>query len=253
MKKIIAGIVSAASLFALTGCGTTKEAPLLPYTIHEGDGVIGYYTFEEEIVDNEVVDHSGQEMNVYTGALDGSVLVEGKEGQALQFNGEDEYLTIDSELLSGEGVTIAGWVNPSSWKDWARVFDIGDGSQCDVWCGMDFNTKMLRMDVFGAAGNVTILSPLPPTGQWTHIAATFGNGSAALYVNGKLAQKLPCPVKTADIAATATGIYIGRSNWAADPLFNGAMDNVLVANRVFSDVQIAQLALGAVAPEGPAK
>ena len=75
MKKIIAGIVSAASLFALTGCGTTKEAPLLPYTIHEGDGVIGYYTFEEEIVDNEVVDHSGQEMNVYTGALDGSVLV----------------------------------------------------------------------------------------------------------------------------------------------------------------------------------
>lgn len=83
----------------------------------------------------------------------------------------------------------------------ARVFDIGDGSQCDVWCGMDFNTKMLRMDVFGAAGNVTILSPLPPTGQWTHIAATFGNGSAALYVNGKLAQKLPCPVKTADIAA----------------------------------------------------
>ena len=85
------------------------------------------------------------------------------------------------------------------------------------------------------------------------IVTPFGNGSAALYVNGKLAQKLPCPVKTADIAATATGIYIGRSNWAADPLFNGAMDNVLVANRIFSDTQIAQLALGAVAPEGPAK
>ena len=39
---------------------------------------MGYYSFDEEIVDNEVIDHSGNGLNVYTSALDGSITVDGK-------------------------------------------------------------------------------------------------------------------------------------------------------------------------------
>lgn len=219
-----------------------------PYVISQGDGVIGYFTFDEdEVADNEVIDHSGNGANATTGALDGTELTAGKNGNGMVFNGSDEYLEIGDELLAGDGVTIAAWVNPAAWQDWARVFDIGD-TMNDAWCGMDFNTKMLRMDVIGEKGNVEIYSPLPPAGKWTHIAATFGAGKAALYVNGKLTQKLDSKVTSADIAANVKGIYIGRSNWQ-DPLFNGVMDELLVANRVFSDAEIKSVYAGVVAPD----
>ena len=248
MKKLLNGVLAVTAAVLFAGCASTGGAskkPAEPFKITKDSGVVGYYTFDEDIKDNVVSDHSGNSLDADTAALDGSVTVEGKEGKALSFNGTDEYLSIDSSLLDGEGVTIAGWLKPTAWKDWARVFDIGDTKE-DAWCGMDWNTKMLRFDVIGAKGSISVLSPLPAPGAWTHLAATFGNGKAALYVNGKLAQEIPCANTIADLKANVQGIYIGRSNWA-DPLYNGAMDDVLVANRVFSAAEIASVYAGVVA------
>lgn len=255
MKKLIKMAALTAAAVVLAGCASAPKseggAKGSAYKMKAGDGVIGYYTFDEdEIVDNEVVDHSPAQTNIYTGALDGSVLADGKTGNGLVFNGEDEYLVIEPELLDNEGFTFAAWVNPTAWRDWARVFDIGDGATCDCWCGMDFETKMMRMDIFGPKGEpVKILAPLPPVGKWTHIAAVVDNTSAALYVNGKLSQKLPNGNGAQALAATVNGIYIGRSNWAADPLFNGVMDEVVVANRAMTKDEIAALANGIVVEE----
>lgn len=253
MKKIIAMVMTMALVASVFAAPKEKKAKkekkgAAPYVMKDGDGIFGYYTFDEdEIIDNEVVDHSLSEMNIYTGALDGSELTDGKIGNALYMNGEDEYLVIEPDLLDGEGFTIAAWVNPSSWRDWARVFDIGDGATCDCWCGMDFETKMMRMDIFGPAGEpVKILAPLPTVDKWTHIAAVVDGKSAALFVNGKMSQKLPNSNGPKQLGATVNGIYIGRSNWAADPLFHGAMDEVIVANRAFSKEEIAALAAGIV-------
>lgn len=249
MKKII-GILSAAACAAiLMSCASTGGAKKAsgPYTIKAGDGVVGYYNFEE-CEDDTMPDVSGNGMDIFSNGLDGLEIVEGYNGgSAMYFNGEDEYISLDSMVIEGEGCTLAMWVNPTSWKDWARVFDIGNCVE-DAWCGMDWNTKMLRMDLIGAAGNCSILSPLPVTNKWTHIAAVFGDGKAALYVNGKLAQKLTCPVTTANLAASVNGVYIGRSNWA-DPLYCGAMDDLLVANRAFSDEEIAAVYNGVVVEE----
>ncbi|MCH5295890.1 MAG: LamG domain-containing protein [Treponema sp.] len=247
MKKILSCALAAVSALALAGCGGSGGSAASPFVITEDSGVVGYYTFDEGVEDNEVVDHSGLGANVYTGALDGSVTVEGVRGLALEFNGDDEYISLDSTMLEGAGATIAMWVKPAEWKDWARVFDIGDTKE-DAWCGMDWETKMLRFDVIGGKGAVTIRSPLPQPGKWTHVAATFGAGSAALYINGKLSQKLPVGVTTEDVLMNVVGVYIGRSNWA-DPLFNGAMDEILVADREFSAAEIAKVYAGVVTPD----
>ena len=102
------------------------------------------------------------------------------------------------------------------------------------------------MDVIGAAGAVSVLSPLPAIDEWTHLAATIDGGVAKLYINGKLAQRVPCRIKPADIGANVQGIYVGASNWP-DPLFHGVMDNVLVANRALSGGEIAAVYKGVVA------
>ncbi len=76
-------------------------------------------------------------------------------------------------------------------------------------------------------------------GNWMHVAATVdASGNMALYINGSL-------------AATATGVppdvgvrtnqFIGRSNWAADSAFDGAIDDLLIANGAMSAASIANL------------
>lgn len=251
MKKII-GTISVcsallASLLAFSGCGSTSSVASADgkFKITEGCGVVGYYTFEEEIDESmEIQDHSGNEISVFTAALDGSEKDEGYQGDGLFFNGSDEYITLDPSVLDGDGFTFCAWLNPQSWKAWARVLDIGNQKE-DLWIGMDWGTKMLRMDVIGAAGSVSVLSPLPPVDEWTHIAASIDGGVAKLYVNGKLTQRIPCRIKPSHLAANVQGIYVGASNWP-DPLFNGVMDNILVANRALSGSEIAAIYKGVV-------
>jgi arabinan endo-1,5-alpha-L-arabinosidase len=241
MKKILLASAASAALLCLAGCGSTSVAGEGgKFAITENSGVVGYYTFSEPIDDSlEVADHSGSGISVFTAALDGSELDDGHDGQGLYFNGSDEYITLDPSVLDGEGFTFCAWLNPESWKAWARVLDIGNQKE-DLWIGMDWGTKLLRMDVIGAKGSVSVLSPLPVVGEWTHLAATIDGSVAKLYINGKLAQRIPCRVTPADIGANVQGIYVGASNWP-DPLFNGVMDDILVANRALSAGEISAI------------
>lgn len=248
MKKILGVLFCFVLLACFISCESTKvegSNKKSGYTIKEGDGVVAYFTFDEDEIENDIViDHSGLGNDADTNSLDEAELVEGYIGNALFFNGEDQYLSVTDELLSGEGFTISMWVNPTGWKDWQRIFDIGDGNVCDCWAGMDFETKQLRFDVFGSRGAIQTRAPLPKVGEWTHVAVTLGNGTASLYVNGKTVQSGPCAVSPEDIYDTVNGIYIGRSNWAADPLFFGAIDEILLAKRAFSSKEVASLFKG---------
>ncbi len=247
MKKLLISSFAALAALALMGCGSTAGVTSGDgkFVITENSGVVGYYTFAEEITESlEVTDHSGNDIPVYTAALDGSELDEGYDGDGLYFNGNDEYITLDPSVLDGEGFTFAAWLNPESWRVWSRVLDIGNQKE-DLWIGMDWATKMLRMDVLGAKGSVSVLSPLPAIGEWTHLTATIDGSTAKLYINGKLTQRIPCRIKPADIAANVQGIYVGASNWP-DPLFHGVMDNILVANRALSAGEIAAVYKGVV-------
>lgn len=261
--KRIAKIVSltAAGALLLAGCASAPKGEKTakggkggsPYVITEGDGVVGYYSFDEdEIEDNEVIDHSGNGANVMTGALDGSVVVDGKFGNALALNGSDEYITLEEDILSGEGFTVCAWVKAASWAVWGRVFDFGN-TQTDVFVAVDGRTPgTLGMREEGTGTQVNC--PLPPVGSWVHVAATFGQGKMALYVNGKLSQELDCPVTVSQLANQDNlGLYVGRSNWAADPMFNGALDDLLIASRKFSASEIKSVYGGVVAPDAAAE
>ena len=208
-------------------------------------GVVGYYTFDEEIDDStdsvEIVDHSGKGNNVFTTAMDGTEFDDGFDGQGLLFNGSDECILLDESVLSGSGFSFVAWVNPQNWKPWMRILDIGDQIE-DLWIGMDGVSGKLRMDVVGRGlSGITVLAPLPPTDEWTHIAGTIDGKSAKLYVNGKLCQRIPCPMTPEKLGKNVQGLFVGASNWAPDPAFSGVMDNVLVANRALSDKEITAL------------
>jgi len=217
--------------------------------------VSAYYTFDDEYDDSgeitSVIDHSGNSLDADTGCLDGSEFDDGYEGQGLVFNGTDEFVMLDKSLLSGKGFTFCAWICPQEWRAWMRVLDIGNQIE-DLWIGMDGETGKLRMDVVGqklGKNGVKVLAPLPEAEEWTHIAATIDGKAAKLYVNGKLMQRIPCPITPAMLQKNVQGLFVGASNWGSDPLFNGIMDNVFVADRALSASEISSIFKGVKNPE----
>ncbi len=252
MKKILSAVAALSMLACFIGCESTKADGsgngASSYVITEGDDVVGYFQFEEDdIVDNEVKDYSGYGLYATNASLDDPIYEEGVHGSALYFNGEDEYLTLDPEVVDGDGLTVAAWIKPDgAWQIWARFFDFGDTLK-DIFVAADGRqpgTLVFYEQETAASCNC----PIPPAGRWVHVAATFGDGKIALYVNGKLSQELPCSVTTEDLAMENNlACYVGRSNWP-DPLFRGSMDDLLIARRKFSKSEIKAVYNGIVVP-----
>ncbi len=234
MKKLMLGaaVITAAALLAgcAKGNGKSKTA--------SDPSVVGYFTFEEAIEDDEIVDSSSAKKNASLDALDGFKLVDGVSGKALLLDGT-QYITLEDHVLAGDGLTMAAWVKVDAWKTWQRIFDIGGGDGTkDIFLAVDGRMA----GTFCAYEQTTAVScnaPLTPIRKWTHLAMTVGNGKLALYVNGALAEEKAMDVSIADLKASASGIFVGRSNWVSDPLLEGAIDEIVVATRVFSADEIA--------------
>ncbi len=235
MKKIMFGAAVLAAVALLAGCAKGGKSKLA-----SDSSVVGYYTFDEAIENDEIKDHSSAKTNAALDALDGFKMTEGISGQALLLDGT-QYITLEDKVLSGDGLTLAAWVKVGAWKTWQRIFDIGGGDGTkDVFLAVD-GRMAGTFCAYEQSSAVSCNAPLTPIKKWTHLAMTIGNGKLALYVNGELAEEKDMPVSIADLKAGATGIFVGRSNWVADPLLEGAIDEIVVAKRAFSAAEITEI------------
>ena len=217
---------------ALISCASTKISDNDAYVFSEENGDI-LYTFEasdeDSINDTMAVrippkgaGSFGYENEAYPGAL--------------YLDGQNNWIILDKKILDGDGFTLSIDVNPERWEFWQRIYDIGNGGDCDMWLGLDQTTKALRF----SCGDVTCLAPLPETGKWTTVTTVFGKGRTYLYINGKLSQSVICSLTTARLKETVKGLYIGKSNWN-DPLFKGAVDNLFISGKALSEKEVAGL------------
>ena len=245
MKKLLTTVAALAAVLSIAGCASSGGGASGDEGVTTADfdmKALVVYDFETPIEDSDVIDASGNERYGLAGG-DGT-LVEGKYGQAMVFNGSDGYIMVPEDTLDAAAWTFAAWVKPDSWRDWSRIMDFGDGNLADIWLGFAGIEKRTRLDIFSSGKAVTLLAPTLVPGEWSHIAFTFGDGKVVLYVNGKAAQEVPLDLKPTDIVKK--GCYIGRSNWSADPLFTGAMDEILIADAVYTPAQIKAVMKGIV-------
>lgn len=125
---------------------------------------------------------------------------------------------------------------------WGRIFDFGDGPGVNnVLVSRYGASNQLAAFVAPCAANV--YSPaILVTGAWISVALTCSslNRRFALYVNGALqvngAMTGDLPIKV------RSNMFVGRSNWAADAAFRGAMDDLVVYRRELAATEIGALA-----------
>ena len=213
-----AGNVAITSTVSVTVSNTQPSGLVAAYSFNEGSG-------------SSVADASG---NNNKGTLVGAVTWtnQGRFGNALVFDGSSGRVDIaDSPSLHlTTAITLEAWVNPTTVSNkWRDVVYKGNDN---YYLEGTSNKKSLAAARAGTK-NVYATAALPAN-TWTHLAVTYDNATALLYINGVLVSSL---ASTAAIATSTYPLQIGGDSIYGQ-YFQGLIDEVRVYNRALSQSEI---------------
>ncbi|MGF6854041.1 LamG-like jellyroll fold domain-containing protein [Paraburkholderia sp. CI3] len=203
----------------------------------------------DETSGTSAADSSG---NGHTGALVGGVThVAGKSGNAVSLDGASGYVSLPDDVVADvSDFSAAVWVNWNGGASWQRVFDFGSGTGRYMFLSPKaggVNVMRFAITTNGNHGEYHLDGTAAlPTGQWTHVAVTLSGSTLTLYVNGAAVKSLSnVPFAPWRIGPTAQN-WVGRSQFQADPYFNGLVDEFRIYRGALSASQIAALAQGSL-------
>ncbi|OGI15190.1 hypothetical protein A3K63_03620 [Candidatus Micrarchaeota archaeon RBG_16_49_10] len=251
---------------AMTGCSGQLAGPLPKtppiLTLSNGtdsvnsSGLVGYWRLEAFNSNNITEDYSGYGNNGIGGNFqtDPASVTAGKFGNAVEFDGVDDYINIGNVLNTSQtSFTVEAWAKPNmpnatAWEN-AIVRDIG---------GIDGTPVILAFTLYqgnglaGIYGNPSFgLCLWNTTGggacagtnktgmydQWHHVVGVYNktNSSVHIYINGTQYGANPYyGIVNDTISPASINIYGVRA-------FNGTIDEVRIWNRALSPAEIAML------------
>lgn len=226
--------------------------------------IIAHYDFSDP-------DHIGKDFsgNGFDAVAEGQQkpVIEHVDGRhALTFFGGENgtsYLKLPAGLLNGvndqTGITISTWVYLKKGRSvWERIFDFGHSAAGPYV----FLTRNLRGVCFLEEDLVVDAGKTYASGEWMHVAisisgteeGTLSNAGPVIYVNGEL-------VADGSISQTSSGTYkklrqwfetfsneshysqnyLGRSQHAADPDFEGSLTDFRVYQAALSQDDVIEV------------
>lgn len=191
---------------------------------------VAYYSIDGIQQDSVLVDATSNQNN---GILKkGPVLAEGKLGNALKFDGVDDYVQFSSSPsfdINGNAVTVSLWTKldylPADLPvPYGPLFD-SDADQYVLYEDRGNNALRFKVTTSASAERPGIPAADLVTGQWIHVVGVYDGSKAMIYLNGVLKDYhlLTGTVKTGQVA------MLGKSGVAGTPsYFEGSIDNVQI-------------------------
>ncbi|WP_327595971.1 beta-L-arabinofuranosidase domain-containing protein [Streptomyces chartreusis] len=172
--------------------------------------------------------------------------VAGRFGTAAEnVRGSYRYVDLPAAVLGGApAITLSAWVKPAHDANWARVFDFGDNDTRYLYLAARNANGVPRFAITssGPGGEQGLDGTAAlPLGRWSHLAVTVGGGTGTLYVNGTAVARNTAMTLTPAALGTLANNWLGRSNFAADPVFAGAYDEFNIWSRALSAAEITEL------------
>ena len=208
-------------------------------------GLVAKYTF-----DGDANDSSGNGLHGIL--MGGPTFVLGNSGQAISFDGVDDYVEITGYkgILGPNAVTVTAWVKTTSTATANTGIDstnaiIGWGpNTAGLRFGFRVDDGRLRTEHHG--GNIQGNS-LVADGQWHHVAVTVQANSTVSYPQVRLwldglDDTRPGTDPDAYNITADLDVSIGRRPASNDRFFMGQIDDVRIYNRALSAEEIAGMA-----------
>jgi DUF1680 family protein len=178
--------------------------------------------------------------------------VPGRFGTAVQqARGSYQYVSLPATVLGNSAaITVAAWVKPAHDTSWARIFDFGDDTQRYMYLTARNAGGVPRFAITtswaGGEQGINGTAALP-LGEWSHLAVTISGGTGRLYVNGVQVGVNTAMTANPSVLGTLRNNWLGRSNYAGDPVFAGGFDDVNIWSRALNATEIAGLQTGPAA------
>ena len=190
--------------------------------------------------------------------LNGPAWVAGQIGDALQFDGSNDYvdLTSDEELddVFDGGATVMAWIEPSSWggNGYARIFDKSSSPSAtnDGWAirvnkdngGLNFGQGFTSGRGWWKFAESSINFD-----TWQHIAVTYDASSTAndpvVYLDGSPISVTRVDTPSGSIRSDAAiNLRLGNHATGTSWSFDGGIDDARIYDRLLSDAEIAAIA-----------
>jgi len=198
------------------------------------DGLTAYWDFDEGS-GTMAEDDSG---NGYDGTIYGSSWVEGKFGNALSFDGVDDFVSAPFVPLNDRSFTVVMWVRAAELPDFPE--DASLLSQFDEASTGKYLHILVRnsLPFFGFYGDDLWGNTHLNRSAWYHLAFVYNytSNTKAIYVNGVL-----------DASAPSIGPYKGVSGNTTigkylDSSFNGTIDEVRIYSRALTAQELKAIA-----------
>ncbi|MHB1162931.1 MAG: LamG domain-containing protein [Minisyncoccota bacterium] len=240
------------------GSGSHVNVSLNPPNL--ANGLVGWWTFDGNNMLQNVADTSGQGNNGNLIGYTSTTTTPGPVGQALSFNGSNQYVSITEngttmDMPQGTGASVSVWFKTTGLYGpifGGRTTGSTDGTVFSVYLGHNgaatnagFIEALVR-DSSDSANYVSLQSSaVVNDGKW-HLATLVRNGTNAyLYVDG---------VQNSTGSNTINGqLYLNYSaigadrNWISSNFavgkqyFPGTIDDVRIYNRALSAQEVKQL------------
>lgn len=210
------------------------------------DGLIAWYKMDGSGTSMTATDSTGNGNN---GTLNNFTLngttngwVPGKIGNALQFNGSNNYISVPAitSFNNASQITVSGWLKKP---------DTNVGFIATVYGGLDTTSKIQILCVGshlytvlgdGSQGHVVYGGTASPfDGTWHHFAVTYDGTAIRNYIDGKLDFS---QAATFTSSATNAPFVIGTRGGGA--FWNGLLDNIRAYSRALSANEVQQLYQG---------
>ncbi|HAA15687.1 MAG TPA: hypothetical protein DCE41_29860 [Cytophagales bacterium] len=176
-----------------------------------------------------------------TATLVNGIVEEGYSEQGILLSGSG-YLNLGSETGFDltDAITIAAWVKTSSSGNQTVVTKNRNGGSFSY--NLLINSGIPQI----ALGGLPNPGPFAATtniadGNWHHIAATFGDGTVIMYVDG-VAESTTNSLSGSMNANADQEVWIGARNDKNDRYFDGTVDEVYIYDQPISPTEVSNLA-----------
>ena len=196
-------------------------------------GLIAQYQFDSSLYD--------ETDNLFDAALGGEASYSStiyKSGLAsISLDGSEDFLQLPYQLGNLSEMTICMWAYQRDRStSWQRLFDFGNGTD-QYFFLTPYSGSDMRV-VLKNGGDEQILSTDRLASSWRHVAVTLSADSVCLYVDGELqAASSDITIRPSDF--NPVNCYIGRSQYAADPLLKANIDDLRIYNYALSAEELA--------------
>ena len=226
---------------ARDAAGNTTTSAIVPVTVNNTatlpNQILSYAV--DEASGTTAADASG---NGHTATLtNGPIFVAGKYGNALSFDGSNDYATIGDIDIPGSAFTLSLWIkHAAAQSGWGSVV------MKRLTYGFEANGNNLSFGVGnGSSWNANLSLPLD-VGVWQHVAAVFTGSSVSVYKNGVQVGGAVAATLTNSNVPLLFGSWTGSAEF-----FNGQIDNVRLYDRALTPTELQtdmNTPLGGAAP-----